>query len=216
MYHHVADLPAGATELERTWTVSPKNLAAQVEMLVARGFHAVTMADVSAYLRKGKALPSRPIVISFDDGWETDYSVAFPILRRFGLVGTFYVYSNSIDRNQFLKWSEIDEMVHAGMEFGSHTLSHPHLKTLPTDAAKKEIVESKLALEKHLGRPITAFAYPFGEYNSQVTELVKNAGYETAVTIAAGYKQRSEEIYALHRTRVTYSDSLQDLTGRLP
>ncbi len=216
MYHHLADLPPGSGELDREWTVSPKNFAAQMEMLQARGFHSITMSALAAHLQKGKPVPSKPIVISFDDGWETDYTVAFPVLKRNHLTGTFYVYTSGIDHGAFLKWSEIDEMARAGMEFGSHTVSHAHLKSLPADEAKKEIVDSKATLEKHLGRPITTFDYPFGEYNASVTELVKNAGYETAVTIAAGYKQRAEDIFTLHRTRVSFPDSLQDLSARLP
>jgi peptidoglycan/xylan/chitin deacetylase (PgdA/CDA1 family) len=216
MYHRLAELDKNASELERTWTVSPRNFQAQMEMLVSRGFHTVTMSDLAAYLRGTKSLVSKPIVVSFDDGWETDYSVAFPILKRYKMSGTFYVYTNAIEIGQSLKWAQIDEMARGGMEFGSHTLSHPHLRAIPLDSARREIVESKAVLEKRLGRAITTFDYPSGEYDAQIVELVKRAGFESAVTIASGFKQRADQLFALHRTRVSYGDSVQDLLERLP
>lgn len=216
MYHHLADLPSDATELQLTWTVAPKNFDAQMNLLAQRGFHAITMAQLVAHLRDRQPLPAKPIVISFDDGWEEQYAVAFPILKKYGLRGTFFVYTNPLDHNQFLSWKQIDEMTAAGMDFQAHSLTHPHLRTLAPDAAFREISESKTILEKRLGKPVVAFSYPFGEYNDAVIQMVKRAGFSSAVTLAAGYKQRVDELFTLHRIRVSYNDTLEDFAKRLP
>ncbi len=216
MYHHLADLPGDAGELRQTWTVAPRNFNAQMDWLAQRGFHTITLAQLTAHLKRQQPLPAKPIVISFDDGWEEQYAVAFPTLKRHNLIGTFFVYTNPIDHAQFMTWAQLQEMAAAGMDIQAHTLSHPHLRTLAPDAAYKEIVESKAILEKRLGKPIIALAYPFGEYNNAVIDLLKRAGFESAVTLAAGYRQRADELFTLHRIRMSYNDTLDDLAKRLP
>lgn len=216
MYHHLADLPSGSSQLRPTWTVAPKNFDAQMNWLVQRGFHTITMGQLVGHLKHGQPLPSKPIIISFDDGWEEDYSVAFPILRRYNFRGTFFIYTNPLDHERFITWAQVQEMSAAGMDIQAHTLSHPHLRALAPDTAMKEIAESKAILEKRLGKPVVALAYPFGEYNNAVIDLVKRAGFESAVTINSGYLQRADELFTLHRIRVSYNDRLQDFAGRLP
>lgn len=216
MYHHLDDLPPTATELQLTWTVAPRNFGAQMNWLAQRGFQTITLAQLIAHLKRGQPLPSKPIVISFDDGWAEGYSVAFPVLKKHNFVGTFFVYTDPLDRPQYLTWAQLQEMSAAGMDIQAHTLSHPHLRALPADAAAREIAESKRILEKRLGKPVVAFAYPFGEYDSAVIEMVKRAGYESAVTLAPGYHQRADELFTLHRIRVSYRDALEDFAKRLP
>lgn len=216
MYHHISDLPSNATELQQTWTVAPAHFDAQINWLSQRGFHTITMAQLVAHLKNREPLPSKPIIISFDDGWAEQYVVAFPTLRKHGFIATFFVYTSPLDHKQFMTWAQVQEMSAAGMDFQAHTLRHPHLRTMSADAAYKEIAESKSILEKRLGKSVIAFAYPFGEYNAVVIELVRRAGFESAVTLAAGYKQRADELLTLHRIRVSYDDTLDDFAKRLP
>lgn len=216
MYHHLTDLPDNASQLQRDWTVAPKNFETQMDWLAERGYHTVTMGQLAAHLKRNAVLPMKPIVISFDDGWSDDYAVAFPILKRHNFTGTFYVYTNALDHNQFLTWAQVEEMSAAGMDFQAHTLSHPHLRKLSPEEAMIQVSDSKAILEKRLGKPVTSFAYPFGEYNTAVIDIVKRAGFDSAVTIAAGYKQRADEAYTLHRIRISYPDTLQDMIKRLP
>ncbi|MBI3912646.1 MAG: polysaccharide deacetylase family protein [Chloroflexi bacterium] len=216
MYHHLNELPASATELDLTWTVAPENFELQLQWLAERGYHSITMAQVAAHLKEKKPLPRKPIVISFDDGWAEGYSVAFPLLRRYNFLGVYYVYTNPLGKSQFLSRPQLKEMAGAGMDIEAHTLTHPHLRTLAGDAAFKEIAESKTNLEKEIGKPVTSFAYPFGEHNGAITKLVKRAGFSSAVTIAPGYRQRADELYTLHRIRVSYRDTLSEFAARLP
>jgi peptidoglycan/xylan/chitin deacetylase (PgdA/CDA1 family) len=217
MYHHLKDLPSGAGELDLTWTVAPKNFQAQMDWLAQRSYQTITMAQLNAHLKSRQPLPVKPMVISFDDAWEDDYSVAFPTLKRYNFIGTFYVDIQPLDRSPlYLSWNQIAEMSAAGMDFQAHTLTHPHLRSLSYDSATREIAESKKILEMRLNKPVVSFAYPFGEYNNTVTDMVKRAGFEDAVTIDSGYRQRADQIYLLHRMRVSYNDALQDFASRLP
>ena len=215
MYHHIQDL-SGASELVETWTVAPGNFDAQMSLIAQRGFHAITMAQLVGQLRDGKPLPSKPIVISFDDGWAEQYTVAFPILKKHNLIGTFFVYTRPLDHAAYLSWAQLQEMTAAGMDIQAHTLTHPHLRELAPDEAMKEISESKKVLETRLGKPIVALAYPFGEYNASIIDMLKRAGFASAVTLAAGFNQRADELFTLHRIRVSYRDTLEDVAKRLP
>jgi peptidoglycan/xylan/chitin deacetylase (PgdA/CDA1 family) len=216
MYHHVVDLPANASELQQTWTVAPKNFDAQMQWIAEHGFHSITMAQLVGHLKQRQPLPAKPIIISFDDGWVEQYATAFPILKKYGLGGAFFIYTNPVARNGFVTWAQLQEMSAAGMDIQSHSLSHPHLRALAPEAAQKEITDSKMLIEQKLGKPVIAFDYPDGEYNSAVIEMVKRAGYTCAVTIAAGDRQRADELFTLHRTRVSYTDTLESVVKRLP
>jgi peptidoglycan/xylan/chitin deacetylase (PgdA/CDA1 family) len=216
MYHHIQDLASDASELRLTWTVAPQNFDAQMAFIAQRGFHTITMAQLVGQLKDDKPLPAKPIIISFDDGWEEQYAVALPILKKNNLIGTFFVYTRPIDHAQYMTWAQLQEMSAEGMDIQPHTLTHPHLRALPPDEAMKEIADSKSILETRLGRPMIALAYPFGEYNAAIIEMLKRAGFEAAVTLDPGYRQRADELFTLHRIRVSYRDSLDDFAKRLP
>ncbi len=216
MYHHIQDLPSDASVLIHTWTVAQHNFDAQMALLAQRGFHAITMAQLVGQLKGGKSLPAKPIVVSFDDGWAEQYTVAFAVLKKYRLSGTFFVYTRPLDHAQFMTWLQLQEMSAAGMDIQPHTLTHPHLRALAPDEAMKEIADSKSILETRLGKPMIAFAYPFGEYNAAVIDLLKRAGFEAAVTLDPGYRQRADELFTLHRIRVSYNDTLDDFAKRLP
>ena len=216
MYHHIGDLPIDATELQTTWTVTPKNFDAQMQWLAHSGFRSISMAQLVTHLKNRQPLPAKPVIISFDDGWEEQFSTAFPIMTRYGLSGTFFVYTQPLDHSQYMTWAQVQALAAGGMDIQSHSITHPHLRTMAPDAAYKEIAESKATLEKRLGKPVVAFCYPFGEYNNAIVEMVKRAGYESAVTLASGYRQRADELYTLHRIRVSYHDTRDYLAKWLP
>lgn len=217
MYHTIRELDANAGKVDLDWTVAPKDFQAQIDWLVQHGYHTISMAQLNAHLKERAALPIKPIMITFDDGWVEGYTIAFPALKKNNLIGIYFVYTQPLDQNpRYLSWKEIDEMSAAGMDFEAHTITHPDLRKLSPDNAMREISEPKKLLETRLNKPVIAFAYPFGEFNSAVIEMVKRAGYENAVTINPSYRQSADQIYQLGRIHVSYNDSLQVLAGKLP
>ncbi len=217
MYHHIKDLPAGASELDQTWTVTPKNFLAQMEWLAQHGYRTITIAQLIAHLKERAPLPAKPMVITFDDGWIEGYTIAFPSLKKHNFIGTYFAYTQPLDRSPlYLSWKQIEEMSAAGMDFQGHTLTHPHLTTLSPENATHEIVESKKMFEARLKKPVVAFAYPFGQFNSAIIDMLKRAGYESALTIDPGYRQRADRLYTLQRIRISYNETLNDLAAKLP
>jgi peptidoglycan/xylan/chitin deacetylase (PgdA/CDA1 family) len=216
MYHHIQQLAPDASATWRSLTVTPADFETQMAYLAGQGYHTITFAELLAYVTQGRPLPSSPIIISFDDAWADQYTVAYPVLRRHCLRGTFFVPTGWAGvLSKAMTWAQIEEMSAGGMEFGSHTVNHPLMaKTAPKEALW-QLQESKAVLEKHLGRPVVAYAHPFGNYNAQTLELLSQAGYRVAVTIASGVMQDPARMLTLYRTSVTYGMSLQTFAAQL-
>lgn len=218
MYHHLQTLAPDASETLRTWTVSPEQFAAQLDYLQTRGFHTVTFKQLLDFFETGAPLPSKPIVLTFDDAWIDAYTVAFSELRKRGMVGVFFTPTNYVDAGgeSFVNWDQALEMDRAGMEFGGHTLNHPDLTNTNSVEARRQLARSKTILEEKLGHPIVAFSYPFGAHNPQIVAEIGAAGYRAAVILCCGYNQQSDLLLTLPRIRISYGDSLDEIAKRLP
>lgn len=218
MYHHITHLAANASSTWRTLTVTPEAFEAQVKYLADHGYHAIYFSNLVAYFQNGVPLPEKPIILTFDDGWVDDYKVAYPILRKYCMVGTFFPPINWVNNGggmQVMDWPMIEEMSRGGMEFGSHTLNHHLLNNLNETQIRQQLVDSKAEIEKHVVRPVVALAYPGGGYNALVVSLVPKAGYSAAVGVTANPDQLRANLFTLHRTTITYSDNLEMFERRL-
>jgi peptidoglycan/xylan/chitin deacetylase (PgdA/CDA1 family) len=142
------------------------------------------------------------VVLTFDDGYEDFYTTVFPLLKKYQMKGTVYVIYDFINRPGFLKESEIKELIASGIvEIGSHTLDHKYLKTETLEEAKRQITDSKQKFEDAFGIKIRTFAYPFGAYNSEDADMVKDASYEAAFTTKPGAMMSNDAKFVLPRIR---------------
>lgn len=157
---------------------TPEIFAAQMRMLQDRGYTVVSFSDLENHFRDESILPVKPIIISFDDGWRDQFEYAVPILLSYRYPATFFVFTNSIGKRGFFSWGDLKTLRDEGMTIGSHSRSHPYLTQI-TDPEKlrDEIFGSKQILEKNLGISVDEFAYPFGQYNPSIVEMVREAGY---------------------------------------
>jgi peptidoglycan/xylan/chitin deacetylase (PgdA/CDA1 family) len=191
MYHKVAEPPAASRHPQLH--VAPAQFERQLALLRAMGRTAVPLSRYAAYRRGEAALPPRPVVITFDDGYRDNHHAALPILQRFGYTATVFLVSrlvggtNRWDPNEppapLLDAAEIREMQRAGIDFQSHTCTHARLTAVPADVARRELRESRDDLEQLLGARVTAIAYPWGEYDATVLRLAEEAGYEVGVIV---------------------------------
>jgi peptidoglycan/xylan/chitin deacetylase (PgdA/CDA1 family) len=216
LYHHIQHLQANAGTDWEDSTVSPETFAEQMAYLAAHNFRSVSVADLIACLEQGKPLPENPVIITFDDGWEDVYTEALPVLRKHGLTATFFIPANWIENLPgTLTWQQIEEMDKAGMEIGSHSMTHPYLTKSKPDMLTWEIENSKARLEKHTSKPVIAFAYPFGLYDDNVIAETKAAGYQAAFTIERGIWAGRDRIFQLPRIDIPYSADLQTFAAEL-
>jgi peptidoglycan/xylan/chitin deacetylase (PgdA/CDA1 family) len=193
VYHHV--LPGRGSSL---LFVSPEGFEQQLKYLRDNGYRTVTFGDLADCLEYGAVLPERPVILSFDDGWENQYQYAFPLLRKYGFAGTFYVVSGYLDHPNFMTTDQLKTMIAGGMTIGSHSRSHPALPGLGGGSRlKDEIAGSKAWLEQQLGVPIDTFAYPYGAYTASVVAATKAAGYRTARTVDGGTRDTLDNLETL-------------------
>lgn len=215
-YHHLQYVAPTAKSIVRGLSVAPDAFEQQVVYLKAHNYHTIYFSDLVAFFHDRRPLPENPIILTFDDGWRDDYAIAFPILRKYCLVGTFFPPTNWVDRSPLtISWAEAEEMAAGGMEFGSHTQSHALMPPRSAALNRAELLNSKSILETRLGRPVVAFAYPGGSYNPIITRLVAESGYGAAVTVFGGSYQTVSGIFALRRTAIRYWDTLDTFAAKL-
>ncbi|MEI8344427.1 MAG: polysaccharide deacetylase family protein [Candidatus Moraniibacteriota bacterium] len=178
MYHHIQDYPGGKNPADASIFVSPASFEAQLNWLALNNFQTVNLS----YFKNPTRISGKPIVLTFDDGYQDAYDQVFPILKKYGFRATFYPIVNNINKSGFLTKNEILEMQTNGMTFGSHSLSHPNLTEISEQQAEQEIYASKKILEKIIGKEVSDFCYPGGKLNQNAINILANSGYQTATT----------------------------------
>jgi peptidoglycan/xylan/chitin deacetylase (PgdA/CDA1 family) len=202
LYHHVSGQSG-------RWAISPQKLEEQLAYLAANGFHTVTMQAYLDAENRGTPLPDKPVVLTFDDGYRDAYENVFPLLKKYGMIGTFYVITGQVGNPGSLTWDQIVEMHRAGMEFGAHTVHHPFLTHLPPLNAFLEILQSRLDLEAHLGAPVTTFAYPYNDHNDRVAFLVRLAGFQGACIVSRYRGDAEGDLFKISRNTVLSGERLK-------
>jgi len=160
-------------------------------------------------------LPSKPVVITIDDGYRDLYTTAYPILRAHGFTAVAYIVSSFVDQSAYVTRAQLLEMDRAGIEIASHTVHHPNLVGMSFGSALNELVSSKRWLEELVGHPVVDFAYPSGKFNAQTMAAVEQAGYSTAVTEQFSQTHSMDDRFRWTRVRVGGGESLQDFIKSL-
>lgn len=209
LYHKIGDPPPRARVPGQY--VSAKLFRKHLAHLVGQGYESVSLAGLA---EPDRPLPAKPIAITFDDGYQCLYRDAFPALREHGFTATVFLVVEGIGGVNFwetavgdveeamLTAEQIREMQAAGIEFGSHTLTHPHLTALSLGVAAREVAESRQRLQHLLGRDCSAFAYPYGDWSPEVRGLVAEAGYRVACTTRRAAARAEDDRLALPRINI--------------
>lgn len=185
--------------------------------LVRAGYQPITLRDLIHHLTLGAPLPEKPIILTFDDGYEDNYTNAYPLLKKYGFVGTFFIVTEPVDKGRagYMSWAQIEIMSTNGMEIGAHSYTHPDLRDKSVDYIVWQAVGSKEAIEARLQQPVRFFSYPSGGYDEQVVNVLHSANFWGAVTLETGTYQSSREPFELQRIRVQGSDTLNKFASKL-
>ena len=215
MYHRIDRARQGDPAITRALTVPLSDFAAQMRWLHGHGYHAITQLALFEALEHGARLPTRPVVITFDDGY-ADIMGAAHVLHDLGMPATAYVITDRIgSKSGFLTWGQLRELETLGFDIGSHTVNHLSLPTLSDAQIHHELGHSRAVLERHLGHPVQWFCYPAGRFNDRVVTAVRAAGYVLATTTIGGTQQSAEHPLRLRRVRVSHSNGTSGLAGLL-
>ncbi len=196
-----------------------------------RGYQTVSLLEVADCLRSTKPFPERAFAITFDDGYESVYQEAFPVLQRYHMSATVFLAVGkerstedktrlpSLEGRPMLNWQEIREMHRFGIEFGAHTCTHPNLTRLSPKQIDSEMGDSKKIIADGLSFPVRSFAYPYGRYNHHVLEMARSY-FVCACSDRLGLVAVGKDPYTLKRVDAYYlrSEKLFDLmlTGLFP
>jgi peptidoglycan/xylan/chitin deacetylase (PgdA/CDA1 family) len=216
MYHYVRTPPSTWTDLlGYRLSVSPQDFQAQMDWLYANHYHPVTFDQVRAYFAGRVPLPSRPVVITLDDGYADLYTAAFPVLRAHGFTAVAYIVSGFVDSARYVTHDQVLEMDRAGIEIASHTVDHADMARVSSGMATFELVQSKHWLETLLGHPVVDFAYPSGKYNAGTIQLLSQLGYDTAVIEDGPSMHSRDNRYTWGRVRVGGGETLREFVTNL-
>lgn len=218
MYHHVREPGPGLSDAASLrYAVSPIEFEKQLDYLKQNGYTTIDSRVLDHAMRTGEPLPAKSVLLTFDDGWETQFSIVYPSLKARGMVGVFFVHTGVIgdEPGSAMSWADVCQMEDDGMDVESHTISHPSLPRLEPDALARELADSRSILEAKLGRPVTALAYPFGDFTDREIDATRRAGYRIAFSTEVGLVQRLDEPLEIHRTIVTFSDTTDDFAIKL-
>lgn len=213
MYHHIRNYNQPNDTIGTNLSVSPDNFNAQIKYLKDNGFTTITFSDFLNF--PTKKLPEKPIILTFDDGYNDAYDNAFLPLKQNGQVGVFYIISGFVGRPDTLTSNQIKEISASDMEVGSHTIDHPDLTKISAVKLDSELQGSKKNLESIIGKSVVSFCYPSGKNNAEVDNAVKNAGYSTATTTSSGISSTSENKFTLSRIRINPTDSLPTFVNKI-
>ena len=187
-----------------------EDFADQVRWLAKSGYEAVTLNDVLDSWFEGGRLPPKPVVLSFDDGYVSQYENAFPLMKERGWPGVLNLKALDSD----IYDSQVEEMVAAGWEIASHSATHPDLPSLSDDQLEDEMVRSRRILEREFGTRVTEFCYPAGSYDDRVISAVREAGYRSATSTEPGLARPSDR-WSLDRIRIELGDGAAELESKL-
>lgn len=200
MFHHIATVPARGSS--PTLYVPAGLFRRQMSALAGAGYHAVTLAQVVAAWRGGPALPARPVVLSFDDGYTDQYTQALPTLRAHHWPGVLYLLANTALAKR-LSSDQVRRFLDAGWELGAHSLTHADLTKVSATRLRHEVADSRAILATQFATEVTTFAYPFGHADARVERAVRAAGYVTATTTQFGIARPQADHERLPRIIVT-------------
>jgi peptidoglycan/xylan/chitin deacetylase (PgdA/CDA1 family) len=202
MYHVIAAPPAGAPF--PGLYVSPSEFAAQMRALKSAGWHAVTLDQLAANWRRGAPLGAgKPIVLTFDNGYQSQYTQALPVLRALGWVGDENVQLSGLPPSQGgLGAQQVRGLLDAGWELDTQGFSHADLIRLDAQQLHYEVAVARTTLQRRYRAPVNWFCYPSGHYDATVLATVKAAGFTGSTTVVPGWAHASDDPYRLHRLRV--------------
>jgi peptidoglycan/xylan/chitin deacetylase (PgdA/CDA1 family) len=226
MYHRVG---SARNAWEARYAIAPERFEAHMLALARRGMHPVSMEALSDWLENGASLSAGAFVLTFDDGFRDVREHALPVLERLrwpftiflvsDLVGAEDVWTSASNPNgttyPLLNAEEVLDMQRRGVDFHSHTSSHPSLPSLDDNRLSRELVESRAALQRLLGRPVDYLAYPYGHLDERVVAAARSAGYRAAFSTQPGFNRRDVDRFRIRRIDVYGTDTPAMLTRKI-
>jgi peptidoglycan/xylan/chitin deacetylase (PgdA/CDA1 family) len=214
LMYHVIDSPPSSAQLPELY-VDPKTFDRQMEAVRRQGYSGVSLNQVYDAWFKGGELPAKPVVVSFDDGYRSQYVYARPELRKLAWPGVLSAIAGRIGQpNAELSDAMVKRMINDGWELDSHTINHVDVTKASGAELQREVGGSRRMLQRRFHQPVNFFCYPSGRYDRQAITAVRGAGYLGATTTREGLASK-DDMYTLKRIRVDGTDGVNGLERKL-
>lgn len=204
MYHRIASVPGERNSLP------VEKFKEQLDYLKEHGYNTITLSDLYQHYAQQAPLPAKPVVLTFDDGYEDNFSTALPMLRERNMKATVFPIANWVGREnrwenfnhaitRTMDWDKLREWQAAGLEIGSHTLTHPFLTQCDEKELEQELISSKMIIEEKLDTQIDFLCYPYGFFNAKTIAVARKVGYKGALAIYENAPLWRQDLFALPR-----------------
>lgn len=213
MYHEVNtpnSIPLLSKKIQYSFILTTDQFESQIRLLSRMGYQSCSLDGLCSWLAGDDhhQISHKPIILTFDDGYEGNYKFALPILQKYGFAATFFVIVNKIGQPAMVSWSQLLELEEAGMSVQSHTMTHPLLSTLSSEAIFNELKNSKKVLEERLKNPVHYISLPYGSYDHRFKEIAIRLGYKGGCTSNFGFVHSNSDCFLLDRIIVKSTHSL--------
>lgn len=201
-YHNIKDFSASAGENTKVYTVKPVAFAEQMKTLAAAGYHTILPEQLYNYLVFDGPLPEKPIMITFDDTREAQFSIGAAEMKKYGFKGVFFIMTVSVNRPGYMSKEQIRSLSDDGHVIGANTWDHHMVTKYAGDDWNTQLVKPKIQLEEITGKPVTDFAYPFGVWNTEAIAEIKKRDYKMAYILSTK-RDAADPLYTVRRMTVS-------------
>ena len=209
-YHQVRNWKSTDSKSSRTYIIPVETFIRHIVALRDNGYTPVSASQLVDYVNDKGVLPSKPILITFDDGSESQYVNAFPILVRYKIKAVFFIMTVTIDHQRFMTRKQIKDLADYGFEVGCHTWDHQPTTKYTTEADyQRQLLKPQKELEQITGRQVSYFAYPYGSWNVEVIKHLQAYEYKAAFQLS-GFCDKQAPLFTMRRILVRFANEKCD------
>ena len=200
-YHHIKDFTGRESAVTKDYIVPIANFKEQMKSLADSGYQTILPEDYNNYLQYGTPLPPKPVMLTYDDTDEEQYTIGAAEMEKYGFKGTYFIMTISIGRPRYMNKQQLKELSDKGHVIACHTWDHHNVKKYTGADWDNQLVKPKATLETITGKPVEYFAYPFGLWNEAAIPELKKRGYKAAYQLS-DKRDGNEPLYSLRRMLV--------------
>ena len=197
-YHHIRNFKAGESENMKSYSVTPAAFAAQMKALSDSGYSTILPDQLYEYLVHDGVLPAKPVMLTFDDTDEEQYSIGKTEMNKYGFKGVYFIMTIAINRPRYMSKDQIKNLSDSGHVIAGHTWDHHMVTKYQGEDWDIQLVKPRKQLEAITGKSITYFAYPFGLWNQAAIPEIKNRDYKLAFILSTK-RDSTEPLYTVRR-----------------
>ena len=200
-YHHIREAKPGQSETLKSYSVSPESFAQQMKALKDSGYQTILPDDLYNYLTHGAKLPPKPVILSFDDTDEEQFSIGYPEMKKYGFKGVFFIMTISLNRPRYMTTEQLKQLSDDGNAVEAHTWDHHMVTKYKGQDFDIQFVRPKKKVEGITGKPAEYFAYPYGVWGKEAIPELKKAGYKMAFILSTK-RDSTEPLFTIRRLLV--------------